>query len=113
MSAVKGDDYMEAYIRVNKDNNMVTFIHRRPFDPVNGLNETREELLKTGYFVDEIEAPETLIGRRATAYYDHERKKVYYKYTATPLSTRERLDMLEAAMNAQIVMNAIRATKEE
>lgn len=102
---------MEVYIRVDKDNNMITFIHRRPFDPVNGLNETREELLKTGYFVSNFPDPEPVLGRRATAYYDIEKKKVYYKYTVTPLSIKERLDMLEAAMNAQIMMAASQVTK--
>lgn len=94
---------MEVYIRVDRETNMVIFIHRQPFDPVNGLNETRENLLKTGYLVPSFEEPDPQIGRRAIAYFDAETKSVYYKYVATPLSTKERIDMLEAAMNAQIM----------
>ena len=31
----------EVYIRADKKTRVVTFVHRRPFDPVHGLGETR------------------------------------------------------------------------
>lgn len=89
------------YIRTNSDN-LVTFVHRKPFDPVNGLNATQEELEKTGFFIDELPDSNAVVGTRATAYFNPETKQVYYKYTAAPLSTKERLNLLEEAMNAQL-----------
>lgn len=89
----------EVYIRVDKDTRVVTFVHRRPFDPINGLGETRENLLKTGFFVNEYPEPETSIGKRATAYYDHERKKVYYEYEVVPFTEKKRVEILEDALN--------------
>ena len=43
----------EVYIRVDKQTNRIIFVHKMPFDPVNGLGQTRDELSKTG--LDEIE----------------------------------------------------------
>lgn len=94
----------EIYIKVDQDTHVVTFVHRRPFDPINGLGISREELLKTGFFVDEFPEPVPRIGKRATAYYDHEKKQVYYEYGPTPFTAKNRLDLMEQATNDMIVM---------
>ena len=95
----------EVYIRADSSTGVVTFIHRRPFDPVNGLGETRDNLLKTGFFVDEFPEPKPSIGKRAVAYYDHERKKVYYEYELVPFSEKEQLSMMQNMMNEMILSN--------
>ena len=94
----------EVYIRTDSATGIVTFIHRRPFDPVNGLGETRENLMKTGFFVSDFPEPVTTIGKKAIAYYDHERKKVYYEYQPTPQSERSRISMLEDALNDALML---------
>ena len=94
----------EVYIRTDYATGIVTFIHRRPFDPVNGLGETRENLMKTGFFVSDFPEPVTTIGKKAIAYYDHERKKVYYEYQPTPQSERSRISMLEDALNDALML---------
>ena len=94
----------EVYIRTDSATGIVTFIHRRPFDPVNGLGETRENLMKTGFFVSDFPEPVTTIGKKAIAYYDHERKKVYYEYQPTPQSERSRIYMLEEALNDALML---------
>ena len=93
----------EVYIRADSSTGVVTFIHRRPFDPVNGLGETRDNLSKTGFFVDEFPEPKPSIGKRAVAYYDHERKKVYYEYELVPFSEKEQLSMMQNMMNEMIL----------
>lgn len=95
----------EVYIRADSSTGVVTFIHRRPFDPVNGLGETRDNLSKTGFFVDEFPEPKPSIGKRAVAYYDHERKKVYYEYELVPFSEKEQLSMMQNMMNEMILSN--------
>lgn len=97
---------METYIRFNESNYQITYIHHRPFDPVQGLNSTREELLETGVFVTDFLEPVSVTGKRAVAYYNPETKKVYYKYEAAPLSTEERFDLLEAAVNYALMKEA-------
>lgn len=92
----------EVYIRVDNSNRVV-FAHKLPFDPVCGLNTSREELLKNGYLIDSIPEPSAAVGKRAVLYYDHEQKKVYYEYTPVPLSTRERLSLIEDALNEMIM----------
>lgn len=94
----------EVYIRTDSSTGIVTFIHRRPFDPVNGLGETRENLIKTGFFVSNFPEPVTTVGKKAVAYYDHERKKVYYEYEPTPQSERSRISMLEDALNDALLL---------
>lgn len=94
----------EVYIRTDSSTGIVTFIHRRPFDPVNGLGETRENLMKTGFFVSNFPEPVTTVGKKAVAYYDHERKKVYYEYEPTPQSERSRISMLEDALNDALLL---------
>lgn len=86
------------YIQVGK-NNIVQRIHRTPFDPVYGLQATKDELLKTGFFVEEVPEPVMIEGKRAIAKYNPDSKEIYYDYESIPLSPTERLDMLEAAFN--------------
>lgn len=94
----------EVYIRTDSATGLVTFIHRRPFDPINGLGETRDNLMKTGFFVSDFPEPITTVGKKAVAYYDHEKKKVYYKYEPTPQSERSRITMLEEALNSALIL---------
>ena len=88
----------EVYIRVGK-NNIVECIHKAPFDPANGLQSTRDELEKTGFFVDSVPDPEMIEGKRAIAKFNTDTKKVYYDYVDIPLTPSERIDQLETAIN--------------
>ena len=95
----------EVYIRVDKSTNKITFVHKMPFDPINGLGQTREELLKTGFFISNYPEPAMKIGKRAIPYYDYEKKEVSYKYENLPLSDSERISLMEAALNDMILNN--------
>lgn len=90
---------METYIRYDKSTGIINFIHHKPFDSVHGLGETRDELLKTGVFVENYPTPEQKQGQRAIAYYNPELREVYYEYELAPLSSSERFDMLEDVVN--------------
>ena len=93
----------EVYIRTDSKTGVVTFVHRRPFDPVHGMGETRDNLAKTGFFVDEFPEPQASLGKKATAYYDHERKKVYYEYELVPFSEKEQLSIIQDMMNEYLM----------
>ena len=95
----------EVYIRVDKSTNKITFVHKMPFDPINGLGQTREELLKTGFFISNYPEPAMKIGKRAITYYDYEKKEVSYQYENLPLSDSERISLMEAALNDMILNN--------
>lgn len=95
----------EVYIRVDKTTNKITFVHKMPFDPINGLGQTREELLKTGFFISNYPEPAMKIGKRAIPYYDYEKKEVSYQYENLPLSDSERISLMEAALNDMILNN--------
>lgn len=97
----------DIYIRTDSKTGVVTFVHRRPFDPVHGLGETRDNLLKTGFFVDEFPEPNASLGKKATAYYDHERKKIYYEYEIVPFSEKQQLSMIQDMINDTLMVNTI------
>lgn len=99
------------YIRTD-ENNMITYVHSQPFDSVNGLGESREELEKTGYFIDSMPQPQSVMGQRAIPYFNPETKKVSYNYIAAPVSNRERLDSLESALNAVLMMGVLNTSEE-
>ena len=89
------------YIEVD-ENFRVTKVHRIPFDPVNGMGYTREELERKGFFVEEIPEPVNQTGRRSVLKYNPDIKGVYYDYINTPMSDKERIDYLENALSALI-----------
>ena len=95
----------EVYIRVDKQTNRITFVHKMPFDPVNGLGQTKDELLKTGLFISHYPEPAMKLGKRAVPYFDYEKKEVTYEYENIPLTDAQRLDMMESAMNDVILQN--------
>lgn len=90
------------YIEIGKDN-IIQRIHRSPFDPVYGLHTPKDELEKKGVFVDEIPEPAMIEGKRAIAKYNPDSKQVYYDYENIPLSTLERLDMIEGVINEMLL----------
>lgn len=89
----------EVYIRTDANTGVVTFIHKQPFDPVHGLNKTRDELSKTGFFVSDFPEPANKFGMKAVAYYDHEKKEVRYEYEPSTKSERKRIEELEDTVN--------------
>lgn len=89
------------YIEVDT-NFRITKIHRMPFDINNGMGYTREELEKKGFFVKEIPNPINKVGKRAIAMYNPDNKSVYYEYVSIPLSEKDRLNVMENALNSII-----------
>ena len=99
------DNTGSIYVEVGKDN-IVTMVHRFPFDPKNGLQCTKEELLQKGVFVDDVPEPEHILGKRSILKYDPDNRKVYYDYKTVAVSTSERLDAMESLMN-ELIMNGL------
>lgn len=62
----------------------VTFIHSMPFDPVNGLHKSEEELLKTGLLVDQITEATPQPGKTAQTYINPTTKEMWVEYTEIP-----------------------------
>lgn len=94
-------------IYIETDNEFrVTKVHRRPFDPNEGMGYTREELEKKGFFVEEIPDAANRVGRRTIMMYNPDTKSIYYEYVGVPLSDKERADQLENALNF-MMMNAL------
>lgn len=92
------------YIEVG-NNNIVTKMHRAPFNPTYGLGMSKEELENNnGFFVDEVPEPEMIVGKRAVMKYNSDTGKIYYDYETVPLSNKERINNIESVLN-DLIMN--------
>lgn len=63
----------------------VVYIHHMPFDEINGLGKTEEELSTQGILVDSIPEPEKIDGKESILHYDSE-SGFYYEYRDLPNS---------------------------
>lgn len=87
------------YIQVN-DNKDVTTIDYLPFDEIHGLGKTKEELLETGFLVNEIPSPDTS-DKAKDAILKYDNGSLYYEYYDRPLTTEEEVKRLKQE-NAQL-----------
>ncbi|RXH52484.1 hypothetical protein D6T70_06505 [Kurthia gibsonii] len=71
------------FIKVDSVTNEVNFQHFMPFDEVNGLHKTQEELLQDGYLVDSIPDPEQINGKVPILKYNG--TSLYYEYQDVPI----------------------------
>lgn len=96
-----------SYIRINS-NGVVVSVYNYPLHPIWGLGKTEDELLKEGYFIDNIPQADTLEGKCAVMMYNAETNNLYYEYIdeePTPKTemelTLERIASLEQS-NAEL-----------
>lgn len=71
------------FIKVDSVTNEVNFQHFMPFDEVNGLHKTQEELLQDGYLVDSIPDPEQINDKVPILKYNG--TSLYYEYQDAPI----------------------------
>ena len=83
---------------ITLDGERVMLIHHMPFDSVNGLGKTEEELSQMGVLLDEIPEPEQINGKIPVAYYN-ETQGFYYLYEDAPAAPAT-MDDVEA-LNAK------------
>lgn len=71
------------YIKIDSTTNEVNFQHSMPFDEINGLHKTQEELLQDGYLVDSIPDPEQINDKVPILKYNG--TSLYYEYQDAPI----------------------------
>lgn len=91
---------MKKYIKL--DGNKITLIHNMPFDPINGLHQTEEDLLKYGVLLDEIPDPQPIPDKIPMPYYSAE-KGVYYEYKNTPLRPEDEVKQLREIVETLLI----------
>ncbi|WP_150284366.1 hypothetical protein [Rummeliibacillus sp. TYF-LIM-RU47] len=88
-----------------KDNNEIGLIHNRPFDEIDGLGQTEEELSKKGLLVESLPETENIYGKAPLLKYDG--SKLYYDYIDIEPAKEEKIerDLKELKeQNAQMLM---------
>lgn len=90
------------YIEVKTQ--QVVMSHHKPFDVEYGLGKTKEELLETGYLVEEIPTFEEREGYRQTLFYDGNEFYVEYTEVVVPVDqTTAQIQALEKKMDDAIM----------
>ncbi|MCM3789407.1 hypothetical protein M3221_13455 [Domibacillus indicus] len=87
-------------IYIGLQNREVTMTHFAPFHEEYGLKRTKEELEKTGIFVESLPEPEQIKGKDPILKYDAT-KGLYYEYVDRPLSPEEENAQLKAKIEKQ------------
>jgi hypothetical protein len=83
------------FVQYNNEN-IVTFIHTKPFDDNEGLGKTKEELEKEGLFVDSLPSPDTTDSSKTPILKVNPiDNTLYYEYVDRPLTPEEKLQLLE------------------
>lgn len=67
----------------------INFVHYMPFDEINGLHKTREELEQEGYLIDSIPELETPEGKVPVLFFNPTTKTVFYEYVDRPKAPEE------------------------
>jgi len=78
------------FIQIDKSDNRVISENYMPFDPRYGLNMTREQLEKIGYFVNYMPNPEVKVGKVPVKKFNTETKQIYFDYI-DEVKTKEEL----------------------
>jgi hypothetical protein len=89
------------FIKLQKSTDVVEYIHYMPFDSVNGMKKTEEELLQEGMLLD-VSIPEETVqaGKQALLHYN-DTNSFYYTYVDRPLTPEEELEQLKQQVVAQ------------
>lgn len=82
------------YLKLNGD--QVEMTHFMPFDKINGLGKTKEQLEgEGGVFVENVPNPENREGKMAILKYNRSIAKVFYEYIDRPFTQDEEIAQLK------------------
>lgn len=85
------------YITLNNDSSIL-FTCNKPFHPIYGLGKTEVELLKDGYFVENIPTPPFIEGKDGRVYFNPQTLEFSFKYIDKP---KEEIDILKEELATQ------------
>ncbi|MCC0639879.1 MULTISPECIES: hypothetical protein [unclassified Clostridioides] len=100
----------------HKEGNMykVNLIHNMPFDKVNGLGKSAQELELNGVLVNEIVEAEQREGFASVMYVDKATKEITYEYVEIPLTPEQEvlkkikeLEQENANINYSLMMGGL------
>lgn len=88
----------------------VGLIHSMPFDPVDGLGKTEEELSEIGVLVDDVPEPNPPVGQQtAGIFVDKSNSRVWWEYEQAPVDETQQqitdLQLAIAELAGQVVAN--------
>ncbi|HDK7138947.1 TPA: hypothetical protein PTV74_001364 [Clostridium botulinum] len=78
--------FLSNFEKVEENKLKVRFIHYMPFDPINGLHKTKEELEQEGVLIENIPESKYIENKQAIMYYNPIKKEIFYEYEDVPKS---------------------------
>lgn len=100
------------FIKISNDNR-VEFVHYQPFNLLNGLGKTREQLEQEGILVDSIPEPQQIEGKQAVMYWNPIDKNVFYEYKDIPKSKEENLEEKIKTLTENLAKEKINNMKKD
>ena len=106
--------YLGNLTKITDTKYSIGLTHYVPFDSVNGMNKTPEELKLEGILVDNIPEPKRIEGKSSAMYINPTNKEIFYEYVDIPKTQenlmQERMRSLEQSNAEMMAMIATMAT---
>lgn len=84
--------YLKNLTKITDTKYLIGYLHSMPFDTVDGLHKTKEELEQSGILIENIPEPQNTEGKKAIKYYNPVDKKIFYEYEDITKSKEETLE---------------------
>ncbi|MHB9937899.1 hypothetical protein CF098_07700 [Clostridium sporogenes] len=81
--------YLGNLKKIEQNKYMIGHIHYMPFDEINGLRKTKEELEQEGVLIENIPEPKYIESTQAIMYWNPVDKQVFYEYEDVPKSEED------------------------
>ncbi|WP_460299415.1 hypothetical protein [Clostridium botulinum] len=95
--------YLKNLTKITDTKYLIGYLHSMPFDKIDGLNKTKEELEQSGIIIENISEPQNIEGKKAIKYYNPIDKQIFYEYEEI---TKFKEETLEGRINVLEKSNA-------
>jgi hypothetical protein len=99
--------YLNGLIKINDTKFSIGMVHYMPFDEVDGLHKTKEELEVEGILINEIPQPNAVEGKSANMFWNPVDKCVFYEYADIPKTENqlltEKINLMQKAIDDMIM----------
>lgn len=99
--------------KIESDKYAIGYTHYMPFDSVNGLGKTKEELEQEGILIENIPEPEQIEGKYTIMYWNPIEQKVFYEYKDIPKSKEKNLEEKIKTLTENLAQEKINNMKKD
>lgn len=94
--------YLGNLIKITDTKYSIGFIHYMPFDAINGLGKTQEQLEQEGILIESVPQSQVIEGKTSIMYVNPVDKLIFYEYEDIPKSKED----LQQELNAKLLKDS-------